>query len=325
MQIPSPVDRVNHPVFEEAGITCFMKREDQIHPIISGNKWRKLKYNVAHLKRVKKRGFITFGGAFSNHLAASAFAAKKEGLQMVAVVRGDEQRANATLNFVQSCGAEVKRVSRQEYAKKEDDDFLAMLRRQYPNLEIIPEGGANVYGVRGCTEILHEVTQPFDVVACPMGSATTFAGLVLSGKHDVEFMGFPAIKGGNYLSGVVDNFVAQARTKPWLPASFIAPQWQLQTDYHFGGFGKISPQLVAFMNTFWAETNIPLDPIYTAKMMYGLIDLAKRRKFKSGTRLLVLHTGGLQGIKGMNVRLRKKNLELVYEEAISAAFTYPHF
>ena len=230
---------------------------------------------------------------------------------------------NPTLDFLEQCGVILIGVSRSEYANKNDPGFLSILKAKYADYAIIPEGGANTNGLRGCTEIMHEVNEPFDIIAAPLGSATTFSGLLLSGFAAREYLGFPAVKGGAYLKADVNNFIAQAKQTDWLPPTFTPPAWRLVTDYHFGGFGKVNAELIGFMNRFYTETGIPLDPIYTGKMLYGLTEMAKKGEFVTGIRILVLHTGGLQGIIGMNQRLRKKNLRIDYEEAIAHPFPPP--
>jgi 1-aminocyclopropane-1-carboxylate deaminase len=324
LQLPSPLQHISHPVFNRAGIEFWLKRDDQIDPAISGNKWRKLVYNIEEAKQSNATGIITFGGAFSNHLAATAFAAAREQIPFVACVRGLEDGiSNPTLEFLQACGASLLPLTRTEYAQKNDPDFLAALRTKFPGYAIIPEGGANLNGVRGCMEILKEVNEDFDVIAAPLGTATTFSGLVLSGSEHASFLGFPAVKGGNYLTADVNNFIEQAQENDLVPPTFQPPEWRLETDYHFGGFGKVTPQFIDFMNQFYRETGVPLDPIYTAKMMFGLVDLTQKGAFTRGTRLLSIHTGGLQGIFGMNQRLRKKNLRIDYEEAVAYPFPPP--
>ena len=322
--IPSPVQRVAFSPFIKAGVSLYIKRDDLIHPAISGNKWRKLKYNLSAINEAGQKGFVTFGGAFSNHLAASAYAAALHKLNMVAVVRGYETgMRNPTLDFLEQCGVHCIGVSRSDYTQKNDPEFLSALKANYPEYAIIPEGGANNNGLRGCMEIMNEVDQPFDIVAAPLGSATTFSGLLLSGFAARQFLGFPAVKGGAYLKADVNNFIAQAKQTDWLPPTFTPPKWRLVSAYHFGGFGKANAELIGFMNRFYAETDIPLDPIYTGKMLYGLTEMAKQGKFIPGTQILALHTGGLQGIIGMNQRLRNKKLRIDYEEVIAHPFPPP--
>ena len=322
--LPSPLQRIEHNSFSRAGIELWLKRDDQIHPAISGNKWRKLVYNLREAQQNNAKGIITFGGAFSNHLAATAFAAAREKLPLVAYVRGLEDGiTNPTLEFLQACGAMLIPLTRTEYNEKNDLDFLADLRTKFPGYAIIPEGGANLNGVRGCMEILPEAEQVFDVIAAPLGTATTFSGLILSSSANQKFLGFPAVKGGDYLTHDVNNFIDEAKHHHVVHPTFQPPEWQLKTDYHFGGFGKVTVQLIDFMNQFYRETGVPLDPIYTAKMMFGLVDLVEKGAFARGTRILAIHTGGLQGIFGMNQRLRKKNLRIDYEEAVAYPFPPP--
>lgn len=323
LQIPSRIQPVNHHVFNEAGILVFVKRDDEIHPAISGNKWRKLTYNLQAIAASGRKGFVTFGGAFSNHLAAAAYAGFLNNMQMVGVVRGEEaDLKNPTLSFAKQCGMHIIRVTRSEYSKKNEPDFLAELQRKFPDLEIIPEGGSNILGVKGCMEILSESQRNFDFVACTIGTATTFSGLLLSAPAHTHLLGFPAIKGGHYLRADVHNFIAQAKTTGLVASTFTEAKWSLQTDFHFGGFGKINAELVQFMNNFYAETAIPLDPIYTAKLFFGLVEMAKAGKFEKGTKILAIHTGGLQGIKGMNQRLKNKGFRIDYEEITGAAYPY---
>ncbi len=320
LQIPSPQHRISHSGFAEAGVEFWLKRDDQIHPAISGNKWRKLVYNFREAQKNNATGIVTFGGAFSNHLAATAFAAAREKMPLVAFVRGlDGQTTNPTMDFLKACGATIIPLSRAEYDQKNEPDFLADVHAKFPGHAIIPEGGANLLGVLGCMEILREVNAPFDVVATPVGTATTLSGLLLSG-FPATFLGFTAVKGGAYLTADVNNFINHAKQYQVVPHTFRLPEFALQTDYHFGGFGKVTPQLIAFINAFYLETGVPLDPIYTGKMVFGLAEMASQGQFKRGTRILALHTGGLQGIFGMNERLRKKNLRITYEEAVDYPF-----
>jgi hypothetical protein len=197
------------------------------------------------------------------------------------------------------------------------------LQAQYPKHLIIPEGGANLFGVRGCIEILEETDFTPEIVAAPLGSATTFSGLVLSAKPQTELWGFPAVKGGAYLRNTVNNFITKAKETGLVPATFPSPKWQLITSYHFGGFAKTTPAFIHFLNAFYAETGIPLDPIYSGKMMYGLLEEVKAGRIKPGSTVLVLHTGGLQGISGMNQRLRKRICRLSMKKLLLVLFLIP--
>lgn len=324
LSIPSPIQRVAYQPFERAKIEVLIKRDDLIHPAISGNKWRKLKYNIQEIEAAQKVGFVTFGGAFSNHIAASAYAGCLAGLKMLGVIRGEiSDTQNKTLQFAKRCGMQLLSVSRQQYANKENPAFLIDLQAQFPDYQIIPEGGCNIQGVRGCIEILQEAHEPYDVVAVPLGSATTFTGLLCSGFSAREFLGFPAVKGGGYLASNVYNLFSATHNAGFVPCNLPQPQWRLITDYHFGGFAKVDAQLIVFINRFYRETGIPLDPIYTSKMMYGLVDMANNNAFEPGTRVLAIHTGGLQGVVAMNKKLKNKNLYIEYEEAVLDNHVFP--
>jgi 1-aminocyclopropane-1-carboxylate deaminase len=319
LRLPSPTQTIQFSTFAKAGLHVAVKRDDLIHPVVSGNKWRKLRYNLLQAGAIGAKGIITFGGAYSNHLAAAAFATKTAGLGMVAIVRGEEALAdlnNKTIAFLRTCGVQIEGISRDAYAKKEDPAYLQTLLAKYPNHYIIPEGGANVFGLQGCMEILHEVDQEFDVAAAPLGTATTFSGLLAGGFAAKQMLGFPAVKGGEYLRGDVEKFLDAARIQGLVPNTFHPPEWRLVCNYHFGGFGKVSAELIGFMNQFYRETGVALDPVYTAKMAYGLAELADSGAFAHGTRLLMVHTGGLQGIAGINAQLRNKGLIIEYEEAV---------
>jgi len=318
LQLPSPLQKINWSVAQAAGVEVWVKRDDLIHPEISGNKWRKLVYNVQHVKINGYAGLVTFGGAFSNHIAATAHAGKLHGIETIGIIRGEEADfENPTLSQARANGMKLQSISREEYQNKTNPEYLKKLQAQFPNYFIVPEGGANLYGVLGCLEILSEVEQTFDVVACPIGTSTTFSGLVASAGATCKVLGFPAVKGGAYLRADVNNFLEQLQRLEEQPPN-LAPSsdWQFQTKYHFGGFAKMKEPLVRFMNAFWEEMQIPLDPIYTAKLFFGLKEMMLNNAFEKGTRILAIHTGGLQGIAGMNTRLSNKNYSIDYAHKI---------
>jgi 1-aminocyclopropane-1-carboxylate deaminase len=318
LQLPSPLQKVNWSVANVAGVEVWLKRDDLIHSEISGNKWRKLVYNMQQVKEEGYKGLVTFGGAFSNHIAATAHAGKLHGIETAGIIRGEEADfENPTLGQARKNGMELIPVSREQYQNKKDPHHLAELQVQFPDYLIVPEGGANLNGVLGCMEILKEVNQDIDVVACPIGTSTTFSGLVASAGTGCKVLGFPAVKGGDYLRADVNNFLDQLNRHEECPPN-LAPSsdWQFQSQYHFGGFAKMKEPLVRFMNAFWEETQIPLDPIYTAKMFFGLKEMIQNHAFEKGTRILAIHTGGLQGIAGMNARLSNKNYSIDYAHKI---------
>jgi len=282
-------------------ITLYLKREDLIHPFISGNKFRKLKYNLLKAKEEKITKLITFGGAFSNHIAAVAYAGKENNLETIGIIRGDELESqmyeNPTLLFAQECGMKFHFVTREEYKDKTTDLFIEKFKNIYGDFYLIPEGGANLLAVKGCEEILTEEDSQFSHVCCSIGTGGTISGLINSSHSHQKIIGFPSLK-GDFLSEDIRKFAVKSN-------------WELQSDYHFGGYGKINEELIRFINDFFKQTKIPLDPIYTSKMMFGILDLIKKGYFPEGSKILAIHTGGLQGIKGMNIYLKMKNLQQI--------------
>jgi 1-aminocyclopropane-1-carboxylate deaminase len=279
------------------GITLEIKREDLLHPFVSGNKFRKLKYNVVQAKAENHSVLLTFGGAFSNHIAAVAYAGKEQGFETIGVIRGEELRdkiaENPTLSFAQECGMRFEFVTREAYRHKTDAAFIAQLQAQFGSFYLVPEGGTNDLAVKGCEEILTELDADFDFVCCAVGTGGTISGLINSALSHQKVLGFPALK-GDFLQDEIRNFVQNKN-------------WELQTDYHFGGYGKVTTEFIEWINWFYAQTGIPLDPIYTGKMVFGVMDLIQRNYFPPKSKILMIHTGGLQGIAGMNAKLRNQN------------------
>jgi 1-aminocyclopropane-1-carboxylate deaminase len=282
-------------------ITLTIKREDLIHPFVSGNKLRKLKYNLLQAKIENQNTLLTFGGAYSNHIAALAYAGKEQGFRTIGVIRGEEIEhkitENPTLLFAQNCGMQLEFVSRDAYRLKTDDAFIEKLRQKHGAFYLIPEGGTNALAIKGCQEILTETDAMFDYICCAVGTGGTISGIINSILPHQKVLGFPALK-GDFLKDEIRIFAQQE-------------QWELMTDYHFGGYGKVNSELIAFINTFFAKTQIPLDPIYTGKMVFGVIDLIEKNYFPKKAKILLLHTGGIQGIQGMNMRLKSKHLPTI--------------
>jgi 1-aminocyclopropane-1-carboxylate deaminase len=280
------------------GIELYIKRDDKIHKHISGNKYRKLKYNLKEAKRLRINKLLTFGGAYSNHIAAVATAGSEFGFKTVGVIRGEELEdkiaSNTTLKFAQSQGMKFHFVSRGEYRDKESTAFIDNLKSTFGNFYLIPEGGTNELAVKGCEEILSEDDKEFDYVCCAVGTGGTISGLINASKPHQKILGFPALK-GNFLSNNIAKFVTK-------------DNWELITNCHFGGYAKINAELVEFINSFNADFNIALDPVYTGKLMFGVKKMIDRGYFQPNSKILVIHTGGLQGISGMNERLKQKQL-----------------
>lgn len=298
--IPSPTVRINLSLFDEFGLSVYMKRDDLIHPVISGNKYRKLHYNLHHAIQAKKETILTFGGAYSNHIAATATAASIFGLNSIGIIRGeDADLTNSTLSGAISNGMQIIRISREEYATKEEPIYLEHLHERFPNTHIIPEGGSNYLGVNGCLEILKEVKEEIDYILCAVGTGTSLAGLAASLLPNQKILAFPAIKGGQYLEqNVRDLLNFTLMDQSWTQEIMSKIEWI--HDYSFGGFAKINDELINFKNSFLNTTTIELDLVYTAKMIYGFYDLISKNKFKHGSQILIYHSGGLQGNVGFN-------------------------
>lgn len=283
------------------GVKLCIKRDDLIHPHISGNKYRKLKYNLLQAEKESKDTLLTFGGAYSNHIAATASAGKEFGFKTIGIIRGDELainleetlKKNHTLQFAASCGMQFKFVSRTDYRKKHEQAFIHQLKQDYGDFYLVPEGGTNQLAVKGCTEILSKDTEQFDWITTAVGTGGTISGIINASKAHQKVIGFPALK-GDFLTAEIQHYATKKN-------------WKLNSDFHFGGYAKTSEELIIFINTFKKETGIALDPVYTGKMMYGLVDLIRNNYFDSGSKILVIHTGGLQGIAPMNTILRKRN------------------
>ena len=290
------------PINLPKGISLVIKREDLIHPFVSGNKFRKLKYNLLQAKAENQSTLLTFGGAYSNHIAAVAYAGKENGFQTIGIIRGDELadkiENNPTLKFAQECGMQFEFVSRETYRLKTEATFLEQLQQQYGAFYLIPEGGTNAFAIQGCEEILTPEDASFDFVACAIGTGGTISGLINSVLPHQKVLGFPALK-GDFLQDEIRNFVRQ-------------DNWELITDYHFGGYGKVTNDLIDWINRFYAQTQIPLDPVYTGKMVFGIVDLIAKNYFPENAKILLIHTGGLQGIQGMNLKLKNKGLPILH-------------
>ncbi len=290
------------PFLKEKNMELWMKREDLIHPEVSGNKFRKLKYNLIEAKHEQKETLLTFGGAFSNHILATASAAKMEGLKSVGVIRGEELgrdlettlAENSTLRKAHEYGMEFVFLSRKAYRNKTSLETISELRSEFGDFYLIPEGGTNELAIKGCMEILTDEDSQFDYICSCVGTGGTISGLINSVTNDQKVLGYSALK-GDFLLKEIQKFVDHQKN------------WGLITDYHFGGYAKYNEKLIHFINEFKKETSIALDPVYTGKMMFGIIDQIRKDKFPRGTKILVIHTGGLQGIEGFNQQLEKKN------------------
>lgn len=311
----NPFGKINSPIQHVdtlKDVEVFIKRDDLIHAEVSGNKWRKLKYHYEAFRNSGKEVMLTFGGAFSNHIAATAALGKMYGFKTKALIRGEEVTSNPTLDFCTSCGMEIEAISRKQYDAKDNPEFIQMLLETLPNVYLVAEGGKGALGMRGCLDIMHEIDEAFDWVCVAGGTGTTMAGMMSSG-YETKYQLFPALKGGEFLRKAIQQHIidfGQEFSTRGVGKISARASLHLQNDYHFGGYGKVQPELIDFMNEFFRKYLIPLDPIYTGKMMFGIWDLIEKGIIEPETRILAIHTGGLQGIKGMNERLKKRGLQI---------------
>jgi 1-aminocyclopropane-1-carboxylate deaminase len=301
--ISPPIQLINSEIARIAGVQLSVLRLDLIHPSVSGNKWFKLKYNILEAKAQKLSTLLTFGGAFSNHIYATAAAGNLFGFRTIGMIRGEETLPlNPTLQFAQEQGMQLVYLDRQTYGQRHTQKLQEDLKQRFGDVYIIPEGGCNLPGVRGCLEIIPK-TANFDTVCLACGTGTTVAGITLSLHPYQKAIAFPVLKGGEFLNAEIDRLLNH-----YLPSGSFAP-WQLVCDYHFGGYAKVNQDLLRFCQDFALEHHIPLDYVYTGKMFYGVMDLIQRGFFPPGEKLLLIHTGGLQGNVGMEAQLLKKTFK----------------
>jgi len=290
----TPIHSIQHPVAKEKSVSLFVKREDLNHEHISGNKLRKLKYNLSYAKDHHFDTLLTFGGAFSNHIYATAAAGKANGFRTIGVIRGDEHLPlNPTLQFAKDNGMELHYMDRSSYRLKNSGTVLNELNSLFGDFYLIPEGGTNELAIQGCVEILNEEELNFDYYGLSVGTGGTIAGIIqgLNGKQNV--IGFSALK-GNFLEAEINNLFRQFN----LPNH---QNWHLNDDYHFGGYAKAPPELMQFIAAMEKDHQLPLDPVYTGKALFGLLDMITKDAFPKGSKLLFIHTGGLQGRSGFGL------------------------
>ncbi len=288
----SPLQQLHDKLFEEKGVEVFIKRDDLIHEHVQGNKWRKLKYNLYKARLNKQNTLLTFGGAYSNHIYATAAAAKLFHFKAIGIIRGEEPQIKSdTLLFAASQEMELYYMDREMYRQKDESANIESLRVQIGDFYYIPEGGTNVHALEGVEEIVEELSQPFDYVCTACGTGGTLAGLVAGLRGDKKAIGFSSLKGDDTLTEKVNELV-----KAYIGVEFT--NFCINFDYHFAGYAKVKPDLIEFIKHFKNKFGIQLEPVYTGKMFYGLFDLIQKDYFTKGSRIVALHTGGLQGLSG---------------------------
>ena len=277
-------------------IQLYIKRDDLIHPLLSGNKWRKLKYNLLSAKEQQYKTLLTFGGAYSNHIHAVSAAGNLLGFKTIGIIRGEASRGlSPTLTFAQAQGMQLHFVDRQSYRKKQDATFIQDLKKQFTEFYHIPEGGSNDLALKGVAELVKELDAQLPgqrlTVCTACGTGGTLAGLISAdAKQQYRFLGFPVLKNANWMYEDVTKLLNNK----------IDSNWSLMLDYHFGGYAKYNGQLLEFIHQFKTEFSIQLEQVYTAKMLFGIFDLIKQDYFSPGTTIVAIHTGGLQGLVDFN-------------------------
>lgn len=281
------IQKLSDSLFDQKEVTVSVLRLDKLHAIVSGNKLFKLHYFLEKAKQQCSEGIITFGGPYSNHLVATAFASKEIGLKSIGIIRGEQPKVlSHTLQACLAYGMELKFITRHEYDQKEKSEFLAPINCSYPKYLIIPEGGYSSVGANGAAMIMDWIPENTSHICCAIGTATTFTGLLKNLNKDQQLIGFPVLKNMNDIEKRIQFLSTLPHTN--LP-------FQLINNYHFGGYAKKNNDLIAAMNLFYEKYQLPTDFVYTAKMMVGVIDCISKDFFKKGSNILCIHTGGLQG------------------------------
>jgi 1-aminocyclopropane-1-carboxylate deaminase len=294
MQVLSPLTPISHPLFSKYQLKVSIKRDDIIHPVISGNKWRKLKYNLIHAQQQKHSGILSFGGSFSNHIHALAFACFQEKIPVVGIIRGEKEYAkNYTLSWAKHWGMQLKFVDRKTYRQRDDADYLTHLQQQYPNYLIIPEGGSNSLALKGMNEVIEELNQQcmYDTLLCPVGSGGTLAGLIKADKNQHNIIGISVLKQQGYLEQQVEQLLNKVKEPK--------DKWQILSEFHRGGYAKFCQEDINRILAFNRQCNVTFEPVYSGKMILALLDLIEQGYFTPNEHIILLHTGGLQGIAGM--------------------------
>lgn len=296
----SPMEVLHDPLAEERGVQLWVKRDDLLtlpakgerYPAFCGNKWRKLKYNLLEAHRSGYRQLLSFGGAYSNHIAALAAAGTLFGFHTTGVIRGEPYATlNPTLAFAKACGMELHYLERSQFQQHAKMDWSTAGHPDHGPPYILPEGGTNQLALQGCRELAREIQEQLspDYVCAACGTGGTLAGLIARLEENIEIWGFPVLKGGVFLTDSIRELLAEEDAK-------ISCSWTLQPDYPFGGYAKWNEELIDFMESFYQQHGILLDQVYTAKLFYGVMDLLRKGAFPRGSVVCMVHSGGLQGL-----------------------------
>jgi 1-aminocyclopropane-1-carboxylate deaminase len=289
---PSPLQEIQDELLAKKQVRLFIKRDDLIHPDVQGNKWRKLKYNLEQARSCGQKTLLTFGGAYSNHIYATAAGAKLFGFNSIGIIRGEEPQAKSgTLRFAEAMGMKLHYISRGAYAGKESPAFMDALHLQLGDFYLLPEGGTNLFALKGVAELIAELPAEYDYLTVACGTGGTLAGLVSGLKGEKQLIGFSSLKGEDRLTVQVNKLVNEYSGNTY-------SNFSINFDYHFGGYAKSKPALIDFIRDFKKRFDIPLEPVYTGKMLYGLFDMIAKDYFPHSSRIVAVHSGGLQGLSG---------------------------
>ncbi len=295
---PAPLTEIKHSALVTRDIQLFLKREELLHPYLQGNKWRKLKYNLEIARQEEHDTLLTFGGAHSNHIYATAAAGHLFGFKTIGIIRGERtEPLNKTLEFAEQNGMLLHYISREDYRLKNTTAFQIQLMEKFGTCYILPEGGSNTLALKGVAELASELPDDCDFIAVACGTGATAAGLLL-GAHLYQkkytLLPFAVLKNGDFLNQEINHFLKEYTTFSIEKEHFTPAIFNLQTAYHFGGYAKNKPDLQHFIEKWHCETAIPIEHVYTAKMLYGIFDLIEQNYFPKGTKIIAIHTGGLR-------------------------------
>jgi 1-aminocyclopropane-1-carboxylate deaminase len=284
LNLPSPTQKINLPLLDKAEVNLYIKRDDLIHPHVSGNKWRKLKYNILEAQKLGISTILTYGGPYSNHIYATAALGKLLGINTIGIIRGNHfNQLSHTLQYATDCGMTLKFLTIAAFKNRQNPDFQTDLVQEFGSFFQVPEGGANPLGIKGCEEIISEINIPFHYLAVACGTGTTFRGIVNSLLPKQMALGFPVL---NHKGSLLHPMQGCPN-----------PNWTFIEQYYFGGYAKVNAELLRFKTDFHLRTEIELDLVYTAKMMFGLLHKISTGYFPKNTTIIAIHTGGLQGNK----------------------------